>query len=224
MDFSLAFSFPFKDPDWVKKILIVGLITIIPIIGQIFLLGWAVEITRRVIQNEPILLPDIDFGTHLSKGFQVFIIELVYAIPLFIFTLPPNLLPVIVQNMQDSNLASTITVIIGLCCGGLALIYGIFLAFVLPAAIGNFAAKGTIGAGFSFSEVFSLIRTAPVAYLIVLLAGIIAGIISSLGTIVCVIGVLFTSAYALAVMGYFFGQAYREGISSPIQTQTPNPY
>ena len=162
MDFSLAFSFPFKDPDWVKKILIVGLITIIPIIGEIFLLGWAVEITRRVIQNEPTPLPDIDFGTHLSKGFQVFIIELVYAIPLIIFTLPPNLLPFLVQNMQDCNSASTITVIISLCCGGLSLLYAIFLAFVLPAAVGNFAAKGTIGAGFSFSEVFSLVRTAPV--------------------------------------------------------------
>jgi Protein of unknown function (DUF4013) len=224
MDFSLAFSFPFKDPDWVKKILIVGLITLIPIIGEIFLLGWAVEITRRVIQNEPTLLPDIDFGTHLSKGFQVFIIELVFAIPLFILSLPSNLIPIIEQNMQNSNSASTIGAIIGLCCGGLSLIYGLLMGFVLPAAVGNFAARGTIGAGFSYSEVSSLIRTAPVAYLIVLLAGIITGIISSLGLIACIIGVLFTSTYALSVMGHFYGQAYREGISNPIQTQTPVTY
>ncbi len=187
-------------------------------------MGWAVEITRRVIRNEPTLLPDIDFGTHLSNGFQVFIIELVFAIPLLIFTLPPNLIPFIVQNMQNSNSASAITAIIGLCCGGLSLIYGIFLAFVLPAAVGNFAAKGTIGAGFAFSEIFALIRTAPVAYLIVLLAGIVAGIISSLGLIACIIGVLFTAAYASAVMGHFYGQAYREGISNPIQMRTPITY
>jgi hypothetical protein len=225
MDFSLAFSFPFKDPDWVKKILIVGLINIIPIIGQIFLLGWAVEISRRVIQNEPTLLPDIDFGAHLSKGFQVFIIELVYAIPLIIFYIPFILLPFFEQNSQSSSdTATTITLIVSLCCGGLVLIYGLFLAFVLPAAIGNYAARGTIGAGFSFSEVFGLIRTAPVAYLIVLLASILAGFISSLGGIVCLVGALFTSVYALAVMGYFYGQAYREGISNPIQAQTPMTY
>lgn len=224
MDFSLAFSFPFKDPDWVKKILIVGLITIIPIIGQIYLLGWALEITRRVIQNEPTLLPEIDFGAHLSKGFQVFIIELVYAIPLFIFSLPTNFIPYITQNMQNSNSAQAITAIIGLCCGGLSLIYSLLLAYYLPAAIGNFAAKGSLGAGFSFNEIFALIRTAPVAYLIVLLAGIVAGIISSLGLIACIIGVLFTSTYAMAVMGHFFGQAYREGISNPIPTSAPTVY
>ncbi|MDR3578224.1 MAG: DUF4013 domain-containing protein [Anaerolineaceae bacterium] len=224
MDFALAFSYPFKDPDWAKKILIAGLITIIPIIGWIFLLGWGVEITRRVIRSEQTLLPDIDFGTHLAQGFQVFIIELVYAIPLIIFTLPPNLIPVIVQNMQDSNYATTLTAVIGLCCGGLSLIYGLFLGFVLPAAIGNFAAKGTIGAGFSFGEIFALIRTAPVAYLIVFLASILASIIAQLGIIACVVGFFFTSAYAVVVMGHFYGQAYREGTSTPIQAQTPMTY
>ena len=36
MDFGLAFSYLFKDPDWFKKIVIVALIGLIPIVD-----GWS---------------------------------------------------------------------------------------------------------------------------------------------------------------------------------------
>ena len=57
MDFGLAFSFPFQDKNWLQKILIAGLIMLIPIVGWFAVIGWALEITRRVVRQYPTRFP-----------------------------------------------------------------------------------------------------------------------------------------------------------------------
>lgn len=221
MDFARAFSFMFKDADWFKKVAILALVSLIPIIGAFVLLGWGIEIARRMITGQgDDLLPDLDFGAQLGAGFKVWVIELVYAIPIFIFIIPIQVLPLLAASAQNSENATTTlataSVIISLCCGGLAFLYGIFLAYVMPAALGNFAAKGKIGDGLRFSEVFGLVKSAPVPFLMVLGGTIAAGIVASLGSVVCVIGVLLTSVYASAIVFHLTGQAYREATANKL--------
>lgn len=212
MDFGLAFTFVFKDPDWLKKVALTALIFLIPIIGQIYALGWGLEITRRIINGDPSpLLPDVDFGSHLALGFKAFVISLVFSIPAMIFQLPTTVLGTIAnQGGMDENTMALVVSIVSVCCGGLSFIYSLALSYFLPAAYGNMVAKGSLGAGFNFSEIFALIKAAPVPYLIALGGIIVAGIVASLGVIACVIGVIFTAAYAFAVESHFFGQAYRQ--------------
>jgi hypothetical protein len=218
MEFGLPFSFQFKDPDWVKKLLLAALISIIPIVGQLFLLGWGLEITRRIITDDPNvnLLPELEFGKSLGKGFQLFIISLVYSIPLIIFSLPLSIVPGIVSTSDmDTTLATIINIITVVCCGGLSLIYLILFLFMVPAANGNFAAHGNLGAGFRFAEIFGLVRKAIVPYLLVIVGMFIAGIISGLGGIVCGIGVFATMAYAQTIIAHFTGQAYKLAANAP---------
>ncbi len=214
MDFGLAFSFPFKDPDWFKKIGLVGLVSLIPIIGQFVLFGWALQITKRVIDGVDNALPDLDFGEQLGKGFQVFLISLVYSLPIIILSIPLAIVDSTSTNMLGSgdNTGGYAFMAISLCCGGLMLLYAIALAFIYPAAVGNFAAKGSLGAAFQFSEVLGLVRKAPVAYVVVILGYIVAGIIAPLGTIACVIGAILTSTYAYAAIAHFEGQAYNQAV------------
>ena len=80
MNFGQAFTYVFEDPDWAKKLLIPALVSLIPIIGQLVVLGWMLEVTRRVIQQNPRPLPELDFGRQLGEGFKGFIIGLVYAL------------------------------------------------------------------------------------------------------------------------------------------------
>src|SRR3972149_6471966 len=71
IDLGLAFSFPFADKDWFKKLIIPGLIGLIPLIGQIAFYGWWVEVTRRVIRQQPDPLPDFsDFAGYLTDGLK----------------------------------------------------------------------------------------------------------------------------------------------------------
>jgi hypothetical protein len=208
MDFGLAFTFPFKDPDWFKKIAIIGLVGLIPIIGQLVLFGWAFQIAQRVIRGEHAPLPELDFGEQLTKGFQTWLIYLVYALPIIIITIPLAVVDSLAATANGSN--DSIILALSLCCGAVIFLYGIFMAFVVPAAIGRFADKGNFGAAFQFANVFALVRSAPAAYLMVLLGYLLSGLIAPAGSILCVIGVVLTLAYAQAVTFHLTGQAYRQ--------------
>jgi 4-hydroxybenzoate polyprenyltransferase len=40
MDFGLAFSYPFQDQDWFKKIAIAAVIALFPVVGWFAVFGW----------------------------------------------------------------------------------------------------------------------------------------------------------------------------------------
>lgn len=210
MDFGKAFTYPFQDADWAKKIIIPGLVAIIPILGGFVLIGWMLEIIRRVIQQNPTPLPELDFGKNLSDGFKGFVIGLVYGIPAIILSIPPAILNGIVASSDNSDAMSWGAVIVMFCCYGLLTLYGLLLAVVVPAAYANFVAHDSLGAAFRFSEVFALLRAAPGPYLLLLVGTILSGLIAQLGVIACVIGFFITYAYAMAVDGHLAGQAYNE--------------
>ena len=212
MNFGSAFSFPFQDPDWLKKITIVAVISLIPIIGQLFLLGWALDITRRVIHNETHLVPDLDFGAQLMDGFRVLGASMIYVLPIIVVTIPLAILSVFAGDSPDQATLQTVTGIAGAFFGLIVIVYSILLAFLLPAAYGNIAAKGEFRAALRFQEVIALVLAAPGAYLIGLLGVIVAGLIVPLGPVLCIVGVFLMSTYYSMVAAHFYGQAYNEAI------------
>jgi MFS family permease len=223
MDFGKAFTYVFEDKDWLKKIGIAGVIALISIVlsaiiigiaGFFLLGGWLIELTRRVIQHDPEPLPDWnDFGGYFMKGLQVFVISLVYSLPVILISGCGNLLPVMMQNSNSNSLATVVSIVTS-CTACFSIIYGLFLGIVLPAALGQFAATGQMSSAFRFGEVFGLVRAAPGAYVMVLLGGIIASVITSLGVIACGIGIAFTMAYGMAIDGHLYGQAYNEATAA----------
>ena len=218
MEFGLAFSLPFKDPDWFKKMIVNGLVMLIPVVGQICLLGWAIEIARRIIKDEPSdTLPAFDFGGQLSQGFKAWIISLVYSIPLIVFIIPIQVVPALSGVLElDESTMSIAVIAVSVCCGGLALIYSILMGFMLPAAIGKFIDTGQLGAGFRVGEIFSLVKASPVSFLLAIVGSFVASFVSSLGSIVCGIGILITAPYGMAILGNLYGQAYKQAITKSV--------
>jgi len=210
MDFGKAFTFPFDDQDWLKKLGIAALILIIPILGTIVVAGWMLELMRRVINRDPQPLPDwSDFGGYVMKGLQVLVVGLVYSLPMILVSACQQAITLGLTDQTSSDETMAMAVAgIAVCMGCFSLIYGLFLGVVLPAALGQLATTGQIGAAFRIGEIIGLVRTAPGAYIMVLLGTIVASIVGSLGVILCVVGMLFTYAYAMAVQGHLYGQAY----------------
>lgn len=207
MDFGLSFSFPFQDEEWGKKIVLTAVISLIPIIGQLALIGWLVELTRRVIRGDTEPLPDwADFGGILVLGLKMFAIGFVYALPLMFATIPMA----IFDSLIDSDSAAALYTIVTLCFSCFALIYGLALAFFFPAAVGELAATDNLGAAINPMNIIAHLRSAPSAYLLAFLGTIIAGFLSGFGIILCFVGVIFTTVYAYAVQGHLYGQAYLE--------------
>src|SRR5437868_6423572 len=71
-----AFVWPFRDPDWLGKIAVMGLILLIPIVGGINGLGWMLAMIERLRAGDE-KLPAANFD-HLGRGFQLFVVYLVY--------------------------------------------------------------------------------------------------------------------------------------------------
>ncbi len=209
MKFGDAFTYVFQDQDWFKKLIIPGLVMLIPILGQIVVLGWSLKVTQNVIRNDPSPLPELDFGGDLSLGFKALIVSIVYSLPLLVIYIPFMIITALAGNSGEDTIMAVLG-IAGVCFGLLAALYGIAMAIVLPAAYARTAVEDSIGAGLKFGEVFGMVKKAFVPYLLVALGAMVASFIGSLGSIACVIGVLITMPYAMAINGHLYGQAYME--------------
>ena len=208
MDFGKAFTFVFEDEDWIKKIGVGGLISLIPVIGIFLVLGWGVEVTKRVIKGEAEILPDwSDFGGYLTRGFLVFLVAFVYMLPVIIVQGCSSGLPFLTESF-DQEALTTVLWVVTACFGCVTFIYSVAAYLILPAAIAKYAATDELGAAFKLGELFQLVKENLGIYGMVLLGGIVAGLVSSLGVIACVIGVLFTTVYSMAINGHLWGQAY----------------
>ncbi|MFC1996912.1 DUF4013 domain-containing protein [Chloroflexota bacterium] len=210
MEFGKSFTYVFEDDDWIMKILLAAVITFIPIVGPLAVAGWGVEITKRVIQKDTEPLPGwSDFVNYLIKGLVVMLIGFVYMLPVILVQICASGL-LFAGSESGDNTLETVSNIVMVCFSCLTFIYAILMGFLIPAAIGNYASTGEVGAGFRFGEVFGLVKAAPVPYLLVVIGSFLAGLISFLGVIACFIGVFFTSVYASAIIAHLTGQAYHE--------------
>jgi hypothetical protein len=225
MDFGRAFTFAFQDPDWLKKVGIAALVFLIPVIGPIVLMGWGLEITRRVINNESEALPDwSDFSAYIPKGFQAFVVSLAFMLPAILFVICGQVASIGMAaglSSLDSDVAGGVATVVALCLTCFVTLFLIVAGFMIPAATGNLAANGELGAAFRFNEVFGLLRAAPGPYIMVILGVGLANLfLAPLGSLICGVGVLFTTAYTTCLGGHLTGQAYK--VAKAAQSTAPN--
>ncbi|HLB47072.1 MAG TPA: DUF4013 domain-containing protein [Anaerolineales bacterium] len=222
MEYGTAFTYPQQDADWLKKWLIMAFVPLIPVVGGFLVLGYMVEIMRRVIKGETPVLPEwTDFGEYLKKGFMGFVVALVYALPVILLAICMYAVQfgiALAAGNADSDSTvrtlGTVTSVISVCFGCLIFLFALALAVLLPAALGRFAATGEMGAGLRLGEVFNLVRAKPGVYIIVaLLAGLATSVLMSVGTIIPCCGTLVGAAYGQLAAAHLYGQAYRVATS-----------
>jgi hypothetical protein len=81
--------------------------------------------------------------------------------------------------------------------------------------LGVYAMQGTFQEAVNPAKAWRLARANLGGFLVAwLLAAIVGGVASLIGTILCLIGIYPLGAYASAVGAHLYGQAYREGMAS----------
>ena len=206
MNFGLSFSYIFEDQDWFKKLLLPGLCLLIPVVGWMVTVGWALKAARNVIDGVEHPLPDLDFGNDILRGFFAFLISFIYSLPVTVITSVTGWIDSV--NMGNSDLAmwgyGIFTGVIGL----IVFLAGVFTSFLAMGATANYIAKDDFGAAFQLGEVWKMLTNNFGDWLLVALGAVLAvGIIGPLGTVACVIGILLTMPFGLAVLGHLMGQA-----------------
>lgn len=207
MNYSRAFSYVFEDKNWLSKILIAGLISLIPIIGQIYLFGWMVEIVRRTKAGRTDILPTTHFTYFLTLGLKVFVVCLIYSIPVIILSCILGLMNTSVESSDNSMITVIFT---GVGCLGSILTFVVNVAVSLLGTYGiiKLAETDQIKACLDFNDAFNTIKDNIGTFIIVELLALVAGLIQSAGLILCFVGAILTVPYGVAIMGNLVGQLW----------------
>jgi Protein of unknown function (DUF4013) len=192
-----AFGWAFRDPSWLGKVAVQGLILIIPIVGWIAAIGWlmlAFENARSGRDELPAA------GFHLGRGIGLFGVVIIYSIVIDI--------PAWILDFSGAHFAQ---VCYGDTCsqqfvqgplsgfGNLwSFLAQLVIYFITPALIVTVYHRG-FGGAFNVGAVWQLATSKASNSVIGGLVIFVAGIIGALGIIACCIGVFFTIIYSLSI-------------------------
>lgn len=208
MDIGQAFGFVFQDEDWLKKVLI-GAVLALTGIGFVPIIGYGMEVARRVANGHPQPLPEWDdWGRKIIEGFMSGIVAFVWSLPVIVMGACVGIMAVPLSD-SGGDAPLIIAIVLASCVGLIIMLYSLILGLVLPAALTRYAVTGEFGAGLRFGKAIGMVRDNLGVYLMVLLVTFLAQIVGSLGSIALGCGALFTSFYAVLVMYHAYGQAYR---------------
>jgi len=206
-----------EDQDWVRKVLLGGVIMLIPIVGPFFAMGYMFATMKNVIAGREVPLPEIDdFGGKLVEGLKVWVISFVYALPLILFSVcaqAGNLTPILAESLDQETVGilATLFLVMTACCSCLILLYSILLGLIMPFAWGKYAETGEFGAAFQFSELFEMLKNNIGPAFIVLLVTVLAAVVAEFaGLILCGVGLFFTLFYAQLIVAFLYGSLYRQ--------------
>ena len=210
MDIGRSFTYITEDEEWWKKLLVGGLLSIIPFYG----LGYMMVVLKNVIDGREVPLPVAteDIGGKFVKGLLTAVIVAIYMLPFIIISACAGggsaAFPAV---LDDQDTASIITYVWSACFGCLSLILGIIVGLLAPFALSLYADTGQFGEAFKLSKIFAMLKSNIGPTIIVLLiSGIVASIASSVGPIICIIGVLVTRFYANLLNAFLFGSLYNK--------------
>lgn len=202
-----------NSPGWIGKLCLLALVNLIPIFGQIvmlgYLYGWAREIAWGVNAPMPSKLICNDDGKFWTRGWFILVLT-------FVFALIPSIVMNIGMGMQGSGVwmlsshshAAANSVMAGL--GALVYFVGVLGAFLMSilAWIGSIriAIYNRLSAGFQFGKIWKMFRhdTGGVFRIfgMELIFSLILGIILSIVMTVLMIAVVFAGVSGLAAAGY----------------------
>ncbi|HET6309390.1 MAG TPA: DUF4013 domain-containing protein [Candidatus Nitrosotalea sp.] len=198
-----AFAWPLKDPDWLTKLLIIALSLLIPFVGAINGLGWMLASLDRLRAGEERLAPAN--LRYIGRGFSLFAVNFVYILGVVVVAALIYVPAVIVAANQSQGQANpalvSLAVLLSLLAFSVATLGSLALDFAMPSIVLG-TDRGGIRGGLQVRAVLRMARANISNTLIAGLMLIAASFVGSLGMVACGVGILFTTAYALAMQAW----------------------
>lgn len=195
-ELSDSVAWPSRDPQWVSKVVLTGLILLIPVVGQLVLVGWMLAALDNLRAGHPVL-PDAGFS-YIGRGLNLVVVYIAYGVALvLLFGVLFGAGIAIAANAQDG--AALLGVVLILLSYAVVLVGGLGLSLVTPAIIVA-TERGGIGGGLDLRAVVRLVSADVEEALRAGLFALVASLIGALGAIACLVGQYFTTPYGYAVL------------------------
>jgi hypothetical protein len=131
LDYFAPFAYLFREKGWLKKFVLASLLTC-TLIGSTPILGWTIEILRRVAKNEETLIPDFtDWKTYWRVGGKFAFINAIWLLPVLLAVLLLYLPLIFVKAIQPEKLLVVFGVSLA-CVLVFLLLYSMFYIFLVP--------------------------------------------------------------------------------------------
>jgi hypothetical protein len=168
------------------------------------------------VREDPEVLPPwSNLGKYFVDGLMVGVIGFLWTLPIIVVSACLGSLTGILSAGADDSTGGGMVVFLNICLAFISLPYSLVVSFLIPPMMGIYALQGTFSEAVNPAKAWRLARANLDGFLVAwLMAGIIGMVASVIGTILCLIGLYPLSAYAGAVAGHLYGQAYREGMAS----------
>jgi hypothetical protein len=224
VDFGRTFTLPTQDPDWVKKILIGGLFTLLcaVLVGVPFVLGYFSRTLRNVVSGIANPMPDWDdLGGLFNEGLRLTAVYLVYVLSVVVVFCALGCLLWLPFAAAGGHMERGGAEALGVLGGvgmvalyGLVMLVSLVLAVYLPAALARSAIRGTVADGFAWQAVVAFIRANLGNYLLSLVIYLVAGFVAQFGVLLCCVGVFPATFWAYMVLTMGLGETVRLNPSS----------
>jgi hypothetical protein len=187
MDIGAIISSPTKDPEWIKKCAITGLLVLIPIAGILNMMGWMKAAYERAKVGDQ-TLPDAGLN-YIGSGWMLFLAVL----PVMLVLIVWNIL-VMVLSFADVRVLVAVANLIGVL---ISLTVNLVL---VPALTYRHVVHGKgFADGFDIADIMRVITTNSGAFVSYALVTFLANLIGGLGAVACCIGIIVSLPFAAAV-------------------------
>ncbi|MEA3441044.1 MAG: DUF4013 domain-containing protein [Chloroflexota bacterium] len=200
MDIGKSFRFVFEDKDWVSKLLIGVLVSLVPILNFAFM-GYLVQLVLNVSEGIAHPLPDwSDFGDKFVKGLIMVVAGFIYALPIVILIGimgGTGALADLSTGGEISDVAGALLAGVGVLFACLIALYGLALIFFYYGMTIHFSREGTFGSCFQIGKIINLISSNLGEYLTAWLVSLLFGFVLTIAA-----GIAFTFLSIIICIGW----------------------
>ena len=218
---SESLSYLRASDDWVRTTLIGGVLLFFSflLVPLVFVYGYAMRVLRNTMRDDDAVPVFDDWGEMGRDGLKAAVIAFVYGvIPGLVFA-AVAFVGGGLGSLANSNAGAAAGFLVVLAGGLAAFVFGLVAAYIVPAALLNYAEKGSMSAGFAFGDLRSVVTNRTYfsgwlyAFAIVFGLGVVAFVVNLvpiLGALVTFVAGPFVYFYASVAVAYIFGRTWAE--------------
>ncbi len=176
VDIAGGFSRPVQDENWLNKVLIGGVVNIVPVVN-LMAVGYNLRYLAGLLEDEQAQLPEWgDWGELFMLGLKMFAVACGY----FLGVILLGVLSVLMLGVTGAIITGALY---------------LFVMFLFPVAVLRFVQEGfSVRAAFAVNEIYQLAVSRMsdyfIVYLVLLVASLVIGGISSIPVVGWIVGML----------------------------------